>query len=227
MNRTLRTLGIAFVAVLALSAFAASAAQAEQSFTVTEIPASLTGEVDGTSNDVFTTAKGTVECNKISFTGTTSVLKATEQSITPKYEECTGFGFTTHVTTTGCTYQFTTPKTVAGLLTGDPPHIVCTAGNSIKLTPTFLGASVCTSTIAAQTPTGGHIIYTNIGPTGNEEYVTLHTTVTGIHYVGNGSVCGENKTNIDGTYNGLENLTAFKDPSKHETTDRIGVTVSP
>jgi hypothetical protein len=229
MARKFKALGLGLVAMFALSAFGASAAQAFP-FTLSAAPADLTGFIDTPAKDVFTTSEGTVECSTISFTGTGSAVSATEQSIQPSYSGCTAFGLTAHVNASACTYLFTTPTTgPANERTGEPPHVKCPGGGSITITPTLFGFSVCTSRIGEQTPTGGHIIYTNKTDNNGsgKMTITLHTTATGVHYIGTGGVCGPNGvTSTDGTYTGTEILRAYKHNSTHNNTNQIDVTTS-
>lgn len=230
MARKFKALGLALVASFALSAFGASAAQATFSFTTSTATTDLTGSIDPGFKDVFTTSEGTVECTTIAFTGTGKEAAAKEQSIQPSYSGCTAFGLSAHVNASACTYLFTTPTAgAAGERTGAPPHVKCPGGGSITITPTLFGFSVCTSKIGEQTPTGGHIIYTNKTDTNGsgKMILTLHTTATGVHYIGTGGVCGPNGvTSTDGTYTGTEILRAYKHGSAHTNANQVDVTTS-
>jgi hypothetical protein len=226
MNRKSRVFGIALIAALALSAVVAQGALAKFSFTAPERGVTdttfLTGEK--TSNHVFTTTEGEVTCTTISFSGSAVGKSTSEVSIAPSYSGCTAFGFATaHVKVNGCTYLFTTP-TIAnspnpGDYTGESPHVKCPAGKSIEITPTFFGASVCTSKIGEQTPTSGHVIYTNAGGATTTMDVNVNATVEGIHYIGTGGVCGPNGvTSTDGKYTGSVTLKGYKNAAHTEQT---------
>jgi len=89
-------------------------------------------------------------------------------------------------------------------------HLVCPAGKAIEITPTFFGASVCTQTIAAQTPTGGHVVGHNVAASSPMD-VTLEIKLTGIHYVGTGSSCGNSETHTDATLTGNSTVKCYSD----------------
>jgi hypothetical protein len=89
MLRNLKTLGLAFVVVLAMIAMAASAASASQ-YTASAYPATATGS-NTAGNETFTTPGGTVQCDS-HFQGTLAGASSSLK-ITPKYTNCTAFGF--------------------------------------------------------------------------------------------------------------------------------------
>lgn len=231
MTHPLRSLGLALAAVLALSAFAASAAQAFE-FTTTTAPVKVTGQVHNGATGgkhVFTTGGGEVTCTTISFTGTSTVTASKEQTIEPSYSGCTAFGSPADIKMNGCDYLFTTPSVDAGggKRTGAPPHIICPTGNRIEITPTFFGASVCTTFIKEQTPTGGHIIYINSGINNHREMdLTVETTVTGVGYTGTGGVCGHATETFNSSYNGWTTLRAYEDGQPHDAAHQVSLTIS-
>ncbi len=237
MIRNYKAFGLALVAMLALGALAAQGVSAQP--LTTEGLASGTVYTTGNQEGqyIFKSGGGEVKCSEVVFAGkgTVSEGKNSEQTVTPSYptntpsgaNNCTAFGFAgTHVITNGCTFTLTTPT---GGVTNEPTwnassdiHMLCPAGKSIEITPTFFGASVCTQFIGPQTPTGGHIVGTNI--TDNEKMaITLNTTITGIHYIGTGGSCGENKTNTDGSLTGSSKVTCYSDEAH---TKQIGCTFS-
>ncbi len=216
MSSKFKTLGLALVASLALSAILASMAQATFSFTAPEGAVNLTG--NQVTQKAFTTSGGEMKCNSVIFTGTTTAASSTQQLFEPHYSGCTSFGFTAHVNATGCSYLFTTPtvKLTPTEYTGAPPHLVC-AGGGITITPTFFGASMCTTLISAQTPTSGHVIYKNEGA-GTTRDVLMTTTTSGTHYTSTGGICGESgKTLTDGASTGSMTIKGFKHNLAHTT----------
>jgi hypothetical protein len=229
MIRNYKAFSLALVAMFALSAFVAQGASAVP-LTVNEGANGTTfytGDQDGSLHS-FSTPNGEVNCNTAVFSGTSTGASVNELTITPTYSNCKAFGFATaHVTHHGCNYTFTTPTTIsANEVTWHPNniHIICPAGKAITVTPTFLGSSVCTQSIGEQTPTGGHIIATNAGtnnPNGMD--ITLHVTLTGIHYTGTGGACGDANTHNDGVYNGTSTVRGFSN-SNHIT--QRGITFS-
>jgi hypothetical protein len=226
MIRNIRALGIALMAVFALSAVAAQTAAAGENLTIEGIVAPAKGFATGTktTTHVFATPNGEVVCSTISFPSEAVQAGGTvsEVTVNPSYSGCTAFGFATaHVTNNGCHYLFTKPTDLGGgKWTFHPPHIVPTSGSTCNftITPTFFGASVCTQTVENQTPTGGHVTATNGTAANGKMDVTLHTTLTGIHYKGTGGVCGENVTNTNATYTGDVTIECYKNAAHTEAT---------
>jgi hypothetical protein len=247
MIRNYKVFGLALVAMLALSAFMAQGASAVP-LTCEDIPVGgscySTGDQDGGTH-VFKSAGGSVSCVEATFKGTPSATGSSvnEQTVEANYpteksgggNNCTAFGFAgAHVKMNGCTYTFTTPTQVAGQPTGvvtymnasetEPLHLTCPTGKAVEITPTFLGSSVCTQTIAAQTPTGGHVTGKNAGgPLTGEMDVTLEITLTGIHYTGTGSSCGDATTHSDGTLTGNSTVQCYSNATH---TTKVGCTFS-
>jgi hypothetical protein len=238
MIRNYKALGVAFAAVLALSAFMAQGAAANSGLTtepeVKEV--FVTGDQDG-GKTIFTSPAhgGNVSCTEVTYKGSGVPVggKVSHMTITPSYptltsggaNNCNAFGFPTHVINHDCVFTFTTPIGTATAPTWgtNEIHLVCSTGKGITITPTFAGASVCTQTIAAQTPTSGHVVGKNTTINGKMA-VTLEITSTGIHFVGNGSVCGPNGvTTTDGTLTGNSGVRCFSDVGH---VNQIGCTFS-
>src|SRR3982750_2013873 len=230
MIRNYKAFGLALVAMLALGAFAAQGASAVP-LTCENVASGSTcfgtGDQHGGTH-VFKSAGGSVSCTEATFTSS-SVVGAggaiNEQTVTPSYPtttaaggtNCTAFGFAgAHVKMNECTYTFTTPKGLAA--TGEvtyrtgaeefPLHLTCPVGKAIEITPTAFGVSVCTQTVAAQTPTGGHVVGRNAG-TVAEMDITLEITLTGVHYTGTGSSCGNAETHSDATLTGNSTVKCY------------------
>ena len=227
MIRKIRTLIVAVAALSALGAIASQSAMAGETYHCPELAAGATCyvTVEQESNQVFTTGGGSVTCKKLHGHGE-QVTPSHELTFEPTYSECTAFGFaTTHVTNNGCHYTFTTPTDTANpaVHTLHSPHVVATPLKtcSIVITPTAFGASVCTQTVGAQTPTSGHLIATNITePVTTNNYVTAEATVEGIHYIGTGGQCGANGvTGVDGKYTGNSRVTCFSDAARTVRTE--------
>jgi hypothetical protein len=190
MNRKLKGLGLMFAALLALAAFSSSAMATEfHSETAHTI---ISGEQPPEKNDVFTVKAGTVTCKSATYSGTTSSVTTGEVTVTPKYSECTAFGFVNSpidVPST-CDYRFT-PSTAAKQL-----DIVCTSTEKITVT-----AFNCWVTVGTQSTNG--ITYTNAGA-GATRDITVDANVTGLAYTQHSkSFPGcTNGSFTDGTYVG-------------------------
>jgi len=241
MIRNYKVFGLAVLAMLAFGAFMAQGASAVP-LTCEHIPVGgscyVTGDQDA-SPHVFKSAGGSVSCVEASFKGTPSTTggSVNEQTVAASYpteksgggNNCTAFGFAgAHVKMNECTYTFTTPTQIAGGPTGEvtfeAPHLVCPAGKAVEITPTSFGFSVCTQTIAGQTPTGGHIVGTNKGGVNTGEMdVTLDITLTGIHYTGSGSSCGDGTTHTDGSLTGNSTIQCYSNATH---TTKVGCTFS-
>ncbi len=248
MIRNYKAFGLALVAMLAFGAFAAQGASASP-LTCEGLALGAkcfsTGDQDGGLTK-FKTAGGEISCTEVSYRDEGTVTSASggvnEVTVTPSYpteksgggNNCTAFGFAgAHITTTGCNFTLTTPtKIKAGEVTWDTStglageeaqvHLVCETGKSIQVTPTAFGASVCTQTIEAQTPTMGHVIGTNAG-TVEKMDVTLNITLSNIHYKGTGSSCGNSETHTDASLTGGSTVKCYSD-SAH--TKQINCTFS-
>jgi hypothetical protein len=187
MFRYLRNSTAILAAVLAIGAAGASAASAGE-FHMGSATGSVTG-VQSTTH-VWTTSAGTWTCKTAHFAGSFSASTTTSQKFTPKWENCTVFGFINiPIHTNGCIFNFT--AAVGGQL-----HIECPAGKVIELT-----VPGCTTTIGSQTV--GATEFTNAtDSTTGKMHVIMHTNITGMHYV----ECGTTRTNM--TYKGTTTLTA-------------------
>lgn len=241
MIRNYKALGVAFAAMLALSAFAAQGASAISGLTTEPAgisPVFVTGDQEGHTTFTATAHGGSVSCTEVGYKGQGNSVsgRVSELTVTPTYNtntkaganNCTAFGFPTHVTNHDCSFTFTTPTGGSATVpTWNPNdiHLLCSTGKGITITPTFGGISVCSQTIAAQTATGGHVVGTNITDSvSGKMAVTLDLTVTGIHYVGTGGVCGTaGVTTTDGDLTGSSTVRCYSDAA-HAT--QIGCTFS-
>ena len=177
--RSMRKLGV-LVAVFALCAIGAANASAA------EFTASATGTLTGKAlaNQVFTTNGGTVTCSTAATKGTIEKTADTQQTVGVKYSGCTAFGFAT-VDISEAKYQFTA---------SGPVHIL----NTISITPTFFGSSLCTVTVKPQTV--NTVDFANSG----SNNVKVTPTVSGIVYESTGGSCGSSGAN--GTYTGANEV---------------------
>jgi hypothetical protein len=194
MLRKRKFLGVLVVAALAISAFGASAASASAAteFRAAVSPVKITA--DQTTTNVFTVDGTKVECTTAHFA---TLVEIAAPSLTaevhPEYSGCTAFGFVgASVTTTGCNYNLHAAGTV---------DIVCSAGNSIKIS-----ASTCKAEVASQTG------LSSIGYTNNEGgTVTVAPNVSGITVkkTEDGFLCPLNGTGTvtNGTYTGAVKAT--------------------
>jgi len=89
MSRNLKVLGLIFIAVLAMSAAMAPVSQASQ-YTCSAYPCTVTGS-NTKGSETFTTPGGTVQCDS-HYQGTLSEASSSLK-ITPKYSNCSAFGF--------------------------------------------------------------------------------------------------------------------------------------
>lgn len=177
---SMKKLGV-LVAVFALCAVGAANASAA------EFTASATGELEGhaTATQVFTTEPGkVVECSKAATLGKIEKTADTQQTVGVNYSGCTAFGFAT-VDISEAKYQFTSSGEV---------HIK----NTITITPTLFGSSLCTVTVGPQSLKS--VGYANAG-TSN---VTVTPNVKGITSTSSGGSCGNNSTS--GTYTGTNEV---------------------
>jgi hypothetical protein len=245
MTHRYKVAGLAFVAMVALGAFMAHGASAISLTCEGIVPGGTCytfGDQDGGKHEIAS-AGGVVSCIEASFSGEGVVSgvggAVNEETVAPSYptekagggNNCTAFGFAgAHIKMNECKYTFTTPKALptTGQVTYRtnseefPLHFTCPTGKQMEITPTFLGASVCTQFIPAQTPTGGHVIGKSAG-TQAEMDVTKEKTLKGIHYTGTGSSCGNSETHSDATLTGNSTVRCFTDlPHIHQ----VGCTYS-
>jgi hypothetical protein len=171
---------VVLVAVVALCAVGVANASAA------EFTASATGEIEGhaTANQVFTTNGGTVTCTKAAITGKIEKTADTQQAAIVNLSGCTAFGFAT-VDISSEKYLFTA---------FGPVHIL----ETITVTPTLFGASLCTMTIPKQTVSA--VDFANSGIAN----ITENPTITGIVYTSTGGSCGSSGSN--GTYTGSSEI---------------------
>ena len=183
--RNFRKFGTLAAAVLALSAIGAASASAAQ-FT-----ASATGSISSKASEayVFTTNGGTISCNNGVTSGTIATTSSGSFKVNVSPNSCTAFGFATAEISTA-SYEFT-----AG--TGKNVHVK----NTITITPTFFGASMCSVTVKPQTV--GTVDFSNA----SGSTVKVNPTVTGITYTSSGGSCGSSGEN--GTYTGASIVERF------------------
>jgi hypothetical protein len=238
MIRNSKAFSLALAAMLALGAFVAQGALASP-LTVEGAPTGSTTFTFGDQETSFVlqNAGGSVSCVEVAFNGSGAVEsggKVNELTVVPSFPtekagggaNCTAFGFSgAHIKTNECTLTFTTPTSLkAGEVTwgASQLHLVCPTGKALEITPTFLGSSVCTQTLAAQTPTSGHVVAKNV--TGSSPMdVTAEFTLEGLHYTGTGSSCGNSETHSDATLKGNSTTKCFKNSAR---TEQTGCTVS-
>ena len=240
MNCRWKLVSPAIVAILVLGALVTQSAVASP-LTVEGIVEGgtvfTTGDQDG-GTYVFKTSGGTVSCTEASFTGSGAVAtggRVNEQTAFASFptekvgggNNCTAFGFAgTHIKMNECTATSTTATSLkAGEVTWSGStqlHLVCPTGKQVEITPTAFGASLCTQFVAAQTPTGGHTVGKNV--TGSAPMdVTKEVTLTGIHYTGTGSSCGNSETHSDATLTGSSTGRCYSDSAR---TKQVGCTFS-
>ena len=182
MTRSLRVLALGLFAAFALSAMAVSMASAEH-FTAEQAHTTLLGSKVGAGKFEFEGNEGGVDCNTVTFEGTTSNATITEITVHPAFETCLAFGFPATVTTTGCDFLFTIGS--GSPATTGSTHIECTGANIITVHFTFLG-SACTLTFHAQTPTEPMVTYTTGGSGANHDLL-MELSMTGITYARDGA----------------------------------------
>jgi hypothetical protein len=149
---------------------------------------SATGSLEGKAveNQVFTLNGGTVKCATAAGAGVIGSTDFTTLHLRVKYSGCTAFGFST-IDFSEATYQFTAGE-------GKDVHIK----NTMTLTPTLFGASLCTVTVGPQTV--GTVDYSNA----SASTVKVAPAVTGIKYTSSGGSCGTSGEN--GTYTGASEV---------------------
>jgi len=222
MSHKYRVFGLALAAMFALGAIAQSASAVP--LTVAASEAHITGAAEGTG-EVFTAgSSGEVKCTTSTSDSTAVPVsgQVNEITSTPTYTGCTAFGSTADVKVNGCTYTLTTGTAITiGEVTfsgSSNIHTLCPTGKSIEITPTFLGASVCTQFIGAQTPTGGHEYGRNV-VNSTPMALTFEKTLSGIHYTGSGGICQNGETHTNGTLTGNTTAKCYKNAAHNEQID--------
>jgi hypothetical protein len=196
MNRRIRSLGLLLGAVLASAACAAPATAAE--FHSELAHTTFSGFQVVGEEDAFTFKAGVVRCSQASYSGTSVEVNATfsEITLTPKYTNCTAFGFvnTPIDVPKSCDFRFT-PSTAATQL-----HLICGANEYIEVT-----AFNCHVQIGSQTGVG--ITYHNKG-TGVNQDIMITSAVTGMTYTQASKVIPgcQNGTFTDGKFAGATTL---------------------
>ena len=173
---SLKKVGALGLVVCALGAIGAANASAE-TFT-----ASATGSLTGRASlsQVFKTNGGYIECTSAAVSGVIESTAATSQHVTVKYSGCKAFGFST-VHIPPATYLLTAN---GGL------HIK----NTITVTPTFFGSSICTVTFG---PQASSFVFVDNEAGG---YLRESFRLLFLSYTSTGGPCGASGNN--GTYEG-------------------------
>ena len=206
--RNLKTFGLALVAVLAMSAVAASAASAE--FTLgagaTKVTASQVGA------NFFYIEGGFVECTTAGGEGAAPASGSESLNFVPSYSGCNAFGLPADIKANNCNFELTTNGTVHVCEKGG-----AASGGPIEITVTSGGASVCTVTVAKQTPTTPVTIH-NSGTSTTMDLLITATNITGIKYTvdGGGGKCGKVGAHADGEYEGDITITAEDNNKVHK-----------
>jgi len=184
MVRKLKALGLALVAVLAMSAVVASAANAGSLYNTNgTYPVTLHGEQEAEKTHVFTLTDNsnlTTTCTTATFAGTLSGTSSTA-TIHPTYGKatgagnCTAFGLSAEITTTGCDYVFHIGNTITSGVYDGTVDIVCSGTNKI-----IIVAGSCEVQVGSQnglaTVTGNNVAGSN------PDDVTITAEVEGIDY---------------------------------------------
>lgn len=182
MKHKFKALGLVLAAVFALSAVSVASASAAQ-FHSALAPTVISG-AQSTSH-VFTTNAGTVTCKTAKFSGSQAVVTSETQTLTPKYENCTAFGFVgVTIDTNECAYEFNANGST---------KVVCPSGKAIEVTVPF-----CTTSVGPQTFASG-MTYETVG-TSPSRSILAKTNISGIKY----NECGTERTN--GTYTGTTSV---------------------
>jgi hypothetical protein len=201
MKRYVKSFGLSLVAIFAISAVSASGAAATERYH----SASGSGNTDLTgiylTENIFTVDDGNVKCAIALFSGSYTGTTSTDIKLVPTYTNCKAFGQTATVHLNSCYYTLTEP-TGSGDNWSAGVHIACsTAGDKIQVTvgdPTL----VCTITIGPQTPKSNAVDLTDYTTAeANRDDIVAKSTVTGVTYTGDKSVCTTGTRN-NGAYIG-------------------------
>ena len=148
--------------------------------------------------DIFTVKAGTVNCNEITYAGTTTVATTTTLDLSPSFKGCTGFGFVnTTIDPNGCSYRLHTGKEGSST---QGTSIVCPEGKEGIVVTAFN----CWVTIPPQSGLKT-VTYTN-----GEGDITVDFNLAGVKYTQTSkSFPGcTNGTFTDGKYVGTTTLQA-------------------
>lgn len=217
MTRNHAALGLVLLAaVLSVGATLAPAAQADPTFTATEYPATLTGQIEGVFESAF--KGGTLKCEAGTFHGEASKASSTI-TFEPAYAKCKLAGLAATVSPNGCHYTFHVESTV------EAPHkysgsasITCPASKAIEIKD---ASGLCTVKIGTQSGLKS-INFENM--TNEPEDVTVNTSLKTLKYTStkNNMLCALTQgTFEDGTAIGL--MTVIGEEPKGEK--RIGVLI--
>ena len=198
MKTKMTIAGLALVAMFALSAVSASAAFAAPLFHAEKEPVTFKGS---SSDNVFTTSAGTVECGTSSFEGTNATKTSTTATLAPTYSNCKAFGFVSAtVEPHGCTYTF-------HLVEGSSPptatvDVNCTGTNEITISSTG-----CVTHVPPQTGLK-HVVFSNEG-SGATRDLKANITIEGIKYTTTSGCPGGAGTKTNGKYTGTVTVKGF------------------
>jgi hypothetical protein len=215
MIRYAKPFGTMVLAAFLLVAVGAAPASALKEIRTAEAPRIITGAQNAEAPFVFKGAAGEMKCTTASIEGT--MLKTDQPSlkVVPVFSGCSVAGFKADVTTTGCSFVYTYEEIVVKTeKTGDthtpgPMHIVCDAGKQILVTPTFLGASVCTLEVPAQTPTEPEVDHKVHGMP-SEVMVTYKVKQLQYTVKGGGATCGGEGLHKDGAFSGAQDAKGYE-----------------
>jgi hypothetical protein len=208
MNRKLKALGLALFAVLAMGALSASAAMAADFHSENGTDTVIKGSQVG--SDKFVVNAGTVTCNEATYEGIQSGATSNTVTVTPKYTECTAFGFVNAtIHTNGCRYVFDADTNAEGFTDVTIDCSEPTEGGTTHQRAITVTAFNCWVTVGSQT-TGNGIKYANTG-SGASRDVDVSVSLTGITYTQHSKTfpgCS-NGTFNNGSYTGAATVQGF------------------
>jgi len=196
----IKTLGLLAIAAMTLTAFVGvSSASAATKFTSTKAGAAISWSTLKTH--VFTVTGSEVKCTTITYTGATNGTEATEQMVTPQYDNCTVFGLPGTVTFKNCTYNLT----ISGAMHMEK---INAAGETCEIV--FKGSNIfgeCLVDVGAQTVNG--FTYSNDASNANATIVNINASNISDNVTKSTGVCpltvGKHTT---ATYTGESTVTA-------------------
>lgn len=172
MSFKLKALGVALLAAMSVSAVAVmNASAATQGHFESDIDHTLIVGFEGGTHNLHLTnhgLSGEVGCTEDNYHATTTSKTVTSITVTASYSGCTTTGTQTSVPVdmNGCHYTFTVTSPVE--TTHSPVHVICPAGQAIKVTHPN-----CTVTVHPQTVESA-VKYTTTKPVLHE--ITLDVT---------------------------------------------------
>ena len=177
MSMKLKALGLGLLAAMAMSAFAVvnASAKVDGHFTSDKATTTIKGTENATHQVKFSVEGGTtIECKKVTYSGTVGSPTVTQITITPTYAECQTTGGTANavtVTMNDCDYVFYSQgKQKHGTVT-----VNCPEGKKIEI-----HHPNCTISIGTQHALSNGIAYTNTA-TGITANVTVGNIAAEYH----------------------------------------------